>query len=63
MTANAEIPAEVQSELEELIGSEDSPVGIDAKKTHVLILYKLLEIERRLVALEGRLDGDAGARP
>jgi len=63
MTANAEIPAEVQSELEELIGSEDSPVGIDAMKTHVLILYKLLEIERRLVALEGRLDGDAGARP
>jgi hypothetical protein len=63
MTANAEIPAEVQSELEELIGSEDSPVGIDAKKTHVLILYKLLEIERRLVALESRLDGDAGAQP
>ena len=58
MTANAEIPAEIQSELEGLIGSEDSPVGIDAKKTHVLILYKLLEIERRLVALEERLARD-----
>ena len=63
MTANAEIPEEVQADLEELIGSEDSPVGIDAKKTHVLILYKLLEIERRLVALENRLASDAGAKP
>ncbi len=63
MTANAEIPAEIQSELEGLIGSDESPVGIDAKKTHVLILYKLLEIERRLVALESRLDGDPGAQP
>lgn len=63
MTANAEIPAEIRSELEALIGSDDSPVGIDAKKTHVLILYKLLAIERRLVALESRLDGDAGAQP
>jgi len=63
MTANAEIPAEIQSELEGLIGSDESPVGIDAKKTHVLILYKLLEIERRLVALENRLASDAGAQP
>jgi len=63
MTVNAEIPAEIRSELEGLIGSEDSPLGIDAKKTHVLILYKLLEIERRLVALESRLDGDPGAQP
>lgn len=63
MIANAEIPAEIQSELEGLIGSEDSPLGIDAKKTHVLILYKLLEIERRLVALENRLASDAGTQP
>ena len=63
MTANAEIPAEVQAELEGLIGSDESPVGIDAKKTHVLILYKLLEIERRLVALENRLASDAGRQP
>ena len=63
MTVNAEIPAEIRSELEGLIGSEDSPLGIDAKKTHVLILYKLLEIERRLVAIEDRLASDAGAQP
>lgn len=36
------------------IASDTSPVGIDAKKTHVMILYKLEEIERRLAALEAR---------
>lgn len=40
--------------IEKLIASEDSPVGIDAKKTHVLILHKLMEIERRLTALESK---------
>ena len=35
-----------------MIESLDSPVGIDAKKTHVIIIYKLMEIERRLTALE-----------
>lgn len=54
---SSEIPAESQSQLEELISSEDSPVGIDAKKTHVLILYKLQEIERRLLELEQHLTG------
>ena len=39
-------------ELERLIGSDDSPVGIDAKKTHVLILHTLLQIEKRLSRLE-----------
>ncbi len=36
------------------ISSDASPVGIDARKTHVMILYKLEEIERRLAALEAR---------
>lgn len=35
------------------IASDTSPVGIDAKKTHVLILAKLESIERRLDTLEG----------
>ena len=39
-------------EIEELIASEDSPVGIDAKKTHVIIIHKLLQIEERLATLE-----------
>lgn len=34
------------------IESAESPVGIDAGKTHVLILHKLMEIEKRLESLE-----------
>ena len=41
-----------------LIHSDASPVGIDAKKTHVLILHKLTEIERRLAVLEDRAAGN-----
>jgi len=37
---------------EKVITSEDSPVGIDAKKTHIIIINKLVEIEKRLDALE-----------
>ena len=48
-----EITESDYQQLEQLIASDDSPVGIDAKKTHVLILHKLIEIERRLARLEG----------
>ena len=34
------------------ISSDTSPVGIDAKKTHILILQKLEAIEARLKKLE-----------
>lgn len=44
--------------IEELIASEDSPVGIDAKKTHVIIIQKLLRIEERLVKLEHLVTGE-----
>ncbi|MEZ6192445.1 MAG: hypothetical protein R3C45_14310 [Phycisphaerales bacterium] len=51
-----ETPAGITPEdyrrIEQLIASDASPVGIDAKKTHVLILHKLTEIEKRLSALE-----------
>jgi len=52
---NFDIPAQARAEIERLIGSDESPVGIDAKKTHVLILFKLQELERRFTALEERL--------
>lgn len=39
-------------EILEQIKSDESPVGIDAGKTHVLILQKLMNIEDRLEALE-----------
>jgi len=47
-------PSEAE-QIERLIFSAESPVGIDAKKTHVLIIQKLLEIERRLERIEDRL--------
>jgi len=39
----------------EVIRSEDSPVGIDAARTHVIIIQKLLALERRLDRIEERL--------
>ena len=39
-----------------LIHSDTSPVGIDAKKTHILILEKLIRLEERLKDLEAKLD-------
>ena len=38
--------------IEALISSEASPVGIDAKKTHIIIISKLVQIEQRLERLE-----------
>lgn len=37
------------------IHSDTSPVGIDAKKTHIIILEKLLRLEERLERIEARL--------
>jgi hypothetical protein len=42
--------------IQQLIENPDSPVGIDAKQTHILILQKLIQIEKRISALEQRLD-------
>lgn len=47
-----DVPRHEYEEIEQLIASDDSPVGIDAKKTHILILHKLSEIEKRLERLE-----------
>ncbi len=38
--------------IEALIASDSSPVGIDAKKTHIIIISKLVQIEQRLERLE-----------
>lgn len=46
------ISDEDYKEILDMIKSDDSPVGIDAGKTHVLILHKLMEIEERLSSLE-----------
>ncbi len=47
-----EISASDYGEIEALIASDDSPIGIDAKKTHVIIIRKLIQIEKRLERLE-----------
>jgi hypothetical protein len=47
-----EVPQDEYDRIAAEIASEASPVGIDAKRTHVMILYKLTEIEKRLARLE-----------
>ena len=49
---NQEIPKAEYEAIEKIISSEESVVGIDAKKTHILILHKLMDIQKRLTALE-----------
>ena len=49
---NNEIPKEEYEAIEKMIASDESVVGIDAKKTHIIIIHKLMEIEKRLKALE-----------
>lgn len=49
------IPEEVYAEIARSIASDDSPVGIDAKKTHVIILHQLSRIEERLQRIEDAL--------
>jgi hypothetical protein len=52
-----DVPREEYEKIERTIASDDSPVGIDAKKTHVLILHKLTQIEERLSRLERKAEG------
>jgi hypothetical protein len=52
MDDNKIISTEAYKKIEELIGDSKSVVGIDAKKTHIIILHKLMEIEKRLDAIE-----------
>lgn len=49
-----EIPENEYNEILKIIESKDSPVGIDPKKTHVIIIHKLMEIEKRLEKLENK---------
>lgn len=53
------VPADRYAALAAELASADSPVGIDATKTHVHILHLLLEIRERLDRIEARLDAPA----
>jgi hypothetical protein len=46
------IPTKDYETIAEYIQSAESPVGIDAKKTHVYIIHTLHDIQKRLSALE-----------
>lgn len=47
-----EVDAKIYEQIAALIQSEASPVGIDAKKTHIIILNKLQEVCDRLERIE-----------
>ena len=51
-----QIDEKTYKEIADMISSDDSPVGIDAKKTHIIILKMLLDIDNRLKSLEGKVD-------
>ncbi len=57
------IPQDEAAAIAAAIRSEASPVGIDAAKTHVIIIQKLLEIERRLERIEDRIEARTESRP
>jgi hypothetical protein len=50
------VPEDAYAALAEAVGSDASPVGIDAKKTHVVILHILMDLQDRLARIEARLD-------
>ena len=55
------VPEDRYREIEETIASEESPVGIDAKKTHIMILYMLEDIRERVARLEEQLGTQPGS--
>ena len=50
-----EVDSKTYEEIANLIHSDASPVGIDAKKTHILILNKLQEMNDRLERIEQQM--------
>ncbi len=51
-----EIPKRELEKIEQAITSDESVVGIDAKKTHIIIIHMLNEIQQQLNQIEDRLD-------
>lgn len=58
MTDHLDLPTDEYDALARAIASDTSPVGIDAKTTHVVILHLLLDLQERLARLEARLDAE-----
>ena len=53
-----EIDKQVYDQIAEMIHSDTSPVGFDAKRTHVYIIHMLQNIQKRLDVLEQRIPAD-----
>jgi hypothetical protein len=54
------IPPDEWEAIERAIADDTSPVGIDPRKTHVIIIHKLTDLQRRLERLERRVLGETG---
>lgn len=53
---NINIPDKELKVIEKAIASDQSVVGIDAKKTHIIIIHMLDQIQQRLDSMESRLN-------
>ncbi len=51
-----EIPKDEYETIAAEIHSSESLVGIDAKKTHIIIIHLLRDISKRVVKLEEKLE-------
>jgi len=49
------VEKQLYDEIAQVIHSDSSPVGIDAKKTHILIIKMLSDINKRLDGMEREL--------
>ena len=63
MTDPIDRPREEYAELIERISLPDSPVGIDAKLTHAIIIAYLQEIQSRMERIEQRLEAIESSSP
>ena len=50
-----EVDPDMYKAIADLISMESSPVGIDPKKTHIIILHKLDELNKRMERIEALL--------
>ena len=52
MTIDKDTYAKIEAEIHD----DNSPVGIDAKKTHILILHRLEQMQQQLDRIEKRVN-------
>ena len=50
-----DIPTEFKDMIGKEIESSTNPTGIDPKWTHIIVIYKLMQIEQRLNEIDQRI--------